>query len=282
MLSELFRLTRFEHALMLAFAVLIAEAITLGSLPPLEFYIILSLLVPMLSEMGSFALNDYFDAESDRANKKLDRPLVKGTISPVFAWNFSVACLGLSTILAFFINFYAFGIALAFNAFAVLYNWKLKDTPLFGNIYIAFTMAIPFIFGNYVISQQLSLLIMVLALLGFVAGLAREIIKSVQDMEGDFAARGARTLPVLIGRDASLAMAVLLYLVFLPLTYLPFILMGVPRPGAALIVIADALIVLVCIRIITEQDYRFARNMSLIAFFLGMVGILLASFPLPQ
>ncbi len=275
-LRELWRLTRFEHALMLALAVLIAETIILGRLPPAEYYIIFSLLVPIFSEMGSFALNDYFDIETDRLNKK-DRPLVKGTIAPSFALYLSVLCLVFSVLLAYMINSTAFVIALAFNLLAAAYNWKLKDLPLVGNVYIALTMAIPFIFGNFVVSVTLSPIAVVLALLGFVAGLAREIIKTVQDVEGDIKARGARTLPVLIGKTPSLILAAALYLLFIPLSAAPFVMGLEPGvPGLALVGIADGLIMAICIKL-AKNEFGFARNVSLVAFLLGMLGILIAS-----
>lgn len=276
-MMELFRLTRFEHALMLALAVLIAEMVVLGGLPPISLIIALSLLVPIFSETGSFALNDYLDIETDRLNKKKDRPLVKGSISPRFALYFSLASLAVSSALAFFINDIAFGIALAFNILAVIYNWKLKDLPLAGNAYIALTMAIPFIFGNAVVSQSLSPIILSLALMGFVAGLSREIIKTVQDVEGDVRARGSKTLPVIIGKGPSVALAILLYLLFIPLSALPFTL-GL-NPGiipAALIAAADLIIVAICLRT-AKRDFKFARNASLLAFLLGMIGILVAA-----
>jgi geranylgeranylglycerol-phosphate geranylgeranyltransferase len=275
-LRELYRLTRFEHALMLALAVLMAEAVASAGIPPISAVLVLSLLVPILSEMGSFALNDYFDVEADRRNGMKDRPLVSGKISRGFAKWFSCACLLLSVALAYLINMPAFIIALAFNALAVLYDWKLKDMPLAGNAYIALTMAIPFVFGNYVVSAVLSPLNLTLALLGFVAGLAREIIKSVQDVEGDVAARGSRTLPVVVGKKASLASAVALYLLFIILSALPFLMGLKPAPlPAALIIAADALILLICYRLATRSDLRFARNASLVAFVLGMLGFLL-------
>jgi geranylgeranylglycerol-phosphate geranylgeranyltransferase len=276
-LKELFRLTRFEHALMLAFAVLIAEIIVLGGIPPLGIVLIFSLLVPIFSEMGSFAMNDYFDIETDRLNKKTDRPLVKGTIAPKFALNFSVICLFLSAALAYSINTPAFVIAFLFNLLAVAYNWKLKDLPLVGNIYIALTMAIPFIFGNFAVSSELSPVTVVLASLGFVAGLAREIVKSVQDMEGDMKARGSKTLPVIIGKRPALWIAVILYLLFIPLSFAPFLL-GLPFTvlALALIGIADLLILFVC-HILMKKEFRKARNYSLAAFALGMAGLLLAT-----
>ncbi len=276
MIGELAKLTRIEHAFMLALAVLIAETILLGELPPPTLVIILSLLVPVFSEMGSFALNDYFDIETDKLNKK-DRPLVKGTLSPKFALNLSFITLVLSTVMAYFINLEVFIIAVVFNIVAVLYNWKLKDMPLVGNVYIAFTMAIPFIFGNFVISTSLSELALVLAGLGFVAGLAREIIKSVQDMEGDIKARGSRTLPVLIGKKKSVLVACGLYVSFIVLTIVPFSIgLVADILPASLVAIADVMILNICRRSLSG-DFRYARNMSLIAFLIGLLGLLIAA-----
>ncbi len=277
-IRELAKLTRFEHALMLAFAVLIAETVVLGSFPPLNLIIGLSLLVPVFSEMGAFAMNDYFDIETDRLNKRTDRPLVRGTISPGFALYFSIASLILSTVLAYFINTMAFIIVLAFNLLAISYNLKLKDIPIMGNIYIALTMAIPFIFGNYVVSQTLSLLAVVLALLAFIAGLAREIVKSVQDMKGDVKARSSKTLPVVIGRKPSLAVAVLLYLLFIPLSASPFLLgLRISMLPVFLVAMADVIILVTCYNILARQAFGFARNMSLVAFAVGMIGLFLAA-----
>jgi geranylgeranylglycerol-phosphate geranylgeranyltransferase len=275
-IKELFKLTRFEHAIMLAFAVLIAETIIFNGLPPFNMVLLLSLLVPLFSEMGSFALNDYFDIETDKVNKKKDRPLVNGSLTPQFALYFSMISLLGSILFAYFINQIAFLIALAFNLAAILYNWKLKDLPLIGNVYIALTMAIPFIFGNFVFSASLSIMAVVLAALGFVAGLAREIIKSVQDMEGDKKARKSKTLPIVIGKKPSLIIAIILYLAFVPLSILPFVL-GLKTDTAAivLVAIADMIVLVICYKV--AKDQKFARDMSLVAFLVGMVGLFLAS-----
>ncbi|MFH1785936.1 MAG: UbiA family prenyltransferase [Candidatus Micrarchaeota archaeon] len=275
-LKEFIKLTRFEHAIMLAFAVLIAETIVLGSLPLVSPIIILSLLVPIFSEMGSFALNDYFDIETDRLNKAKNRPLVDGTITKEFALYFSILSLIASVVFAYYINYIVFAIVILFNLFAILYNWKLKDLPLLGNVYIALTMAIPFIFGNFVVSNSLSLLAIILALLGFVAGLAREIIKSIQDMEGDRKARKSKTLPIVIGKQPALLIAAILYILFIPLSAAPF-LVGLTMsiiPGT-LIVIADIIILLICYKAINNK-LKFARDASLVSFLLGMSGLFLA------
>ncbi len=256
---------------MLAFAVFIAEIIALGKVPDFNLIIVFSLLVPIFSEMGSFALNDYFDIESDRTNKK-NGPLVTGAIKPKTAFAFSIICIVISIILAYFISQIIFLITLIFNILAIAYNVKLKDLPLVGNLYIATTMAIPFIFGNLVISE-IKATIIVLALLGFIAGLAREIIKSVQDMEGDRKARASRTLPIVIGEKAALIVAVILDLIFIPLSFIPLIGVASIFPWI-LVGIANLLIVVICYKLITKKDFKFARNISLVVFVLGMIGIL--------
>jgi geranylgeranylglycerol-phosphate geranylgeranyltransferase len=279
-IPEFLKLTRFEHAVMLAIAVLIGETIALGGIPPLSPIIILSLLVPVFSEMASFSLNDYLDVESDRINKKMT-PLVRGAISKNFAFGFGWFALVLSTVFAYFINMPAFVIALVFNILAVAYNYKLKDLPLVGNIYIGLTMAIPFIFGNFVVSPQLNSTLLVLALLGFLSGLAREIIKSVQDMEGDRKARKSKTLPIIIGARNSILIAAFIYVIFIPLTFAPFVLFNLKlsMPAIAVISLADLGIIYIIISIARKDDAKTlkqARNVSLMALFLGLIGYLIA------
>ncbi len=285
-ISEFLKLVRFEHAIMLAIAVFIGESVVGGAIPKASAAIILSLLVPVFSEMASFALNDYLDIESDRINKKTERPLVRGTISPKFAFWFSWACFAISTVMAFFINWHAFAIAVIFNALAVIYNYKLKDIALAGNVYIALTMAIPFIFGNFVISAQLTKMSLILAMIGFISGLAREIVKSAQDMEGDLRARKASTLPILIGRKNALLFAIIFYIMFLPLSYLPFLNgLNLKAVSGAIVLLADfgiAYNTILVYKALDEPDktvrsyLKKARNITLLALFLGLVGYLTA------
>lgn len=279
-LKEFMKLTRFEHAVLLALAVLIGETVTLGSFPSFSIVILLSLLVPVFSEMASFSLNDYFDIETDKINNR-KRPLVTGTLSPKFAVYFSFAAFILSTVFAFFINTAAFVIALAFNIAAILYNWKLKDLPLLGNIYIGLSMAIPFIFGNFVVQPFLSNIALTLAILAFIAGTAREIVKSVQDMEGDKKARRSKTLPVVIGEKSSILLASFLYVLFIPLSFAPFY-FGLPANEAAILLIAladGALlgIITALLKNPSKNIYKKARNYTLVIFAIGMLAILYAS-----
>ncbi|HIH23146.1 TPA: UbiA family prenyltransferase [Candidatus Micrarchaeota archaeon] len=282
-ISAFLRLTRFEHAIMLAIAVLIGEIIAGGSIPLFSFVILLSLLVPIFSEMGSFALNDYLDVESDRINKRTDRPLVSGEIKPNFALYFSILSIAASVILSYFINIYAFGIALVFNALAIAYNYKLKDLPLAGNVYIGLTMAIPFLFGSVVVrnSADFDPTILSIFAIAFIAGVAREIIKSVEDMEGDKKARKSNTLPILIGEQNARRLASLLYLVFVPLAFAPFYFgLKINIVPLAFVAIADLGVLYLAYIIFTGWSspvLKKARNLSLLFLFIGLIGLLLAA-----
>ena len=277
-LVEILKLVRFEHAIMLAFAVLIAETVVLGSFPALSTVLLLSLLVPVLSEMGAFALNDYLDVESDRLNKKTDRPLVSGTISPKFALWIAIICTILSIVFAYPINMSVFVIAIIFALLSIAYNARLKDLPLVGNIYIGLSMAIPFIFGNYVVSPVLSPLALSLAFLAFLAGVAREIIKSAQDMAGDKEARKSTTLPLVIGEKPAVNLAIFLYFVFVASCFLPsYFGLKFSFTSSLFVIIGALSIIYVCYRLFISLDYRSARKLSLLAFGLGMSGFFLAA-----
>lgn len=282
-LSAFLRLTRFEHAIMLAIAVFIGEAIVSHAIPPFSFVLVLSLLVPIFSEMGSFSLNDYLDVESDRINKRNDRPLVTREISPVFALYFSVLSILISILLSYSINLYAFVIALIFNILAIAYNYKLKDLPLVGNIYIGLSMAIPFLFGSVVMLNSFIFdpVILSLFLISFVAGVAREIIKSVEDMEGDKKARKSKTFPILIGEKNARIVASILYLIFIPLAFAPFY-FGLKQTNLALLLVgvADLGILYIIYLVLsdgTQKTLKRARSLSLFCLFLGLAGLLVAA-----
>lgn len=280
-INEFLKLTRFEHAIMYALAVLIAETIALGSVPPLtDPIIILSLIIPILIEMAAFSLNDYLDIETDKINNRMG-PLVRGTISPKFALYFSFTGFILATVLAFFINPVVFIVVLLFNILAILYNWKLKDMPLVGNIFIGLSMAIPFLLGNLVVYPWLLPVPVILAILAFVAGVAREIIKSAEDMKGDVKARRSKTLPVVIGEKPAVIIACILYVIFIPLTFAPFF-MGLELNLVSLILIvaADGIllgIIVALLKIPSPKVYKQARKLTLAVFTAGMLAILIAS-----
>jgi len=280
-LKEYLKLVRIEHAFMLSFAVLVAETIASGRFPSLTLPVLVSLLVPFFIEMGAFAENDYIDIKTDVANRKHDRPLVKGTIRPHNALRLAYACYAIGVLLALFINLTCFGIALVFALLSSAYNRKLKDLPVLGNLYIACTMAIPPIFGNFVIYPTLHPIPVVLAMLGFLSGFGREIVKSIQDMEGDRLARRSETLPLLIGKKYAALIAAFVFVDFVFFSILPFY-FGL-KPGTvpvSLVLAADLSFFYMALRLQSNQSPRFleqCRKLSFVAMAVGLAGIFLAA-----
>lgn len=278
-ISPYIRLFRIEHALMLAVAVLLSEllvgkALSI-SLPPISI-VVLSLLVPVFVEMGSFALNDYLDVKADRANRRRDRPIVAGEISPQSALGLAALCYAIGILACIPLPREASMVALVFIFLSVLYNWQLKRLPLIGNLYIAASMAIPFIFGNIVVSPHIMPSIILITMVAFLSGVGREILKSAEDLEGDVKHRGASTLPAVIGIRNSSYIGAVCYLISAPLSFAPF-LFGLPQNILSLGLVgvsALAFLFLACKAATdhTKAGLESSRKSSLAALAAGLAG----------
>ncbi|MGC8662622.1 MAG: UbiA family prenyltransferase [Candidatus Micrarchaeia archaeon] len=274
------KLTRIEHSIMLIVAVLAAEIIAKGlpSYPVLA----LSIITPIFISMASFAINDYFDIEVDKANGKKNRPLVNGSLKPKDAVAVTVASLAIGFGASYFINIYCFAIAIAFGLLAVLYAYMLKEKLLVGNMYVAFSMAIPFVFGNYVVSNTFGISIILISTLIFFSGLAREIQGTIRDLKGDMLARNAKTLPKVIGITKSAIISLVFYLLSIAISLYLFVAVEPFRYNIAyitLISITDIILVYIGIGYIRKRDgkfYALARNASLAAMSLALFAILIA------
>ena len=80
-----------------------------------------------------------------------------------------------------------------------LYAYKLKATPLIGNLAVGFMTGFGFVFGGFTINNPSIIMTSIfLGFFAFVMTTAREIVKDIEDIEGD-KADGAKTLPIMIG-----------------------------------------------------------------------------------
>ncbi len=280
-LGAFFRLTRIEHSLMLVVAVLAAELIA-GGLPG-HLTLALSLITPIFISMASFAINDYFDVASDRANGRFDRPIVSGEISKGSALVISVVCLVIGIGASAFINFYAFMIAWVFGLLAMLYSYRLKDTLLLGNAYIAFSMAIPFLFGNFVVTTTLLPGIVAIFFIVFLSGLAREIQGMIRDYRGDQKARKSRNLVHYTRKERAAQIAFILYLEAILISIFLFFFIEPFRFNLTYLVpiaIADGMIAYIAVRCLFDErnaTYRLAKNVSLAAMGIALLGYLISA-----
>ncbi|MCK4903020.1 MAG: UbiA family prenyltransferase, partial [Thermoplasmatales archaeon] len=204
-IKAIWELMRLEHGVMIAIAILIGSLIALKGegLPPFDKFI-LTFFTALFLEASTFALNDYCDLEIDKKNKREDRPLVRGDLSPNSALYLFFIFFPLGIICSYLVNLSCFIIALITALLAILYDIKMKKIKLLGNFYIAYVMAIPFIFGGAAVVAkdtlffEISPAIYIVALIAFLAGSGREIMKDVMDFEGD-KEKGVKSFPKYIG-----------------------------------------------------------------------------------
>ncbi len=166
----------------------------------------------------SMVVNDVFDVRVDLLNRRM-RPLVRGDVGVRGAWAFALSLLALGLASSALTGPPTLAIAALFAALAFLYSARLKREGLAGNIVVALSMAIPFLYGG-LIGGINYLLVFVMFSTSFLTGLSREILKAIADVSGD-AASGIRSLPVVVGVEASAALSAALIALAVPIAYLP-------------------------------------------------------------
>ena len=175
-------------------------------------------------------INDIYDIDTDLINKP-EKVIVSKSISETKAFNLFLAL----TIIGVCIGFYlsnlidktGFSALFIFtSALLYVYTTSLKQTLLIGNIVVSVLVALSIIIvGLFDLipaitseNQQTQLTIFKIlinyALFAFMINLLREIIKDIEDFEGDTKAN-MRTLPIVIGKNK--AKTVLFVLSFIPL-----------------------------------------------------------------
>lgn len=275
-LKAYWQLTRLGHGFMLGFAVLIGAVIA-GSISSLTL-LLLGFFTAIFIEAGTFSLNDYYDIEVDRANKRFDRPLVRGDINPKTAFILGVLTVIIGIICSAFINSWCFSIALITALFGIFYDIRLKESGIFGNIYIAFTMSIPFVFGG-LIFQKSVLVLIVLSLITFLAGLGREIMKGIIDVEGD-ALRDVKTIARIYGVKRAGMVSIIFYLTAVLLSPLPYIFnLGGFRnyQYLAFVCLADIAFIYTCLKLYGSEDrdvINGLRRTTIVAMLFGLVAFL--------
>ena len=228
--------------------------------------IILAMITVFFETAAGNVINDYFDYNIDLINKP-ERPIPSGRISLKNGKNYAYFLFLAGTICGFLIsyltnNWIPFIIVLIADVILYLYAYKLKTTPLIGNLAVGFMTGFGFVFGGFTINNpDIVMTSIILGFFAFVMTTAREIIKDIEDVEGD-KKDGAKTLPIMIGKKTPAILAAILIIVdcaLCPLLYIYHI-FGV----LYLVIIAIAVILFIYsgILILKSQDEATAHKSS--------------------
>ena len=228
--------------------------------------IVLAMITVFFETAAGNVINDYFDYNIDLINKP-ERPIPSGRISLENGKRYAYLLFAAGTVCGFLIsyltaNWIPFIIVLIADVVLYLYAYKLKATPLIGNLAVGFMTGFGFVFGGFTINNPSIVMTSIfLGFFAFVMTTAREIIKDIEDIEGD-RKDGARTLPILIGKKKPAILATILIIIdcaLCPLLYIYHI-FGV----LYLVIIAVAVIIFIysAILIMKSQEEPVAHKSS--------------------
>ncbi len=238
------RLFRPLNLLTGAFAVYVSSAIlrSLYQTSELTF----AILTVVGYNAAANSLNDFIDFKIDQVNRP-GRPLTAGLVKRNTALIFSVLLFIGGSVTALFLSKLAAMIAiLIVLPLIISYNLKLKQLPLVGNIVIALILGLTFIFSGAVFGNIKPMIIP--CFLAFGLTLVRELVKDIEDMEGDRQS-GLITFPIIAGFNRAGKLTALFAVIIgvgalapymmgiYSFWYLVFLVLGVETPLVTLVVL---------------------------------------------
>ncbi|HET6227041.1 MAG TPA: geranylgeranylglycerol-phosphate geranylgeranyltransferase [Bacteroidia bacterium] len=260
-----------------------------------NFQFFLLVLSTVMIAAAGYIINDYFDVVIDKVNKP-ERLVIDKGVKRRVAMGAHVVINILAVLIAFYVSYQAGSMKLVI--FHILcaaglwfYSTNFKRQFLIGNILISlFTSLVPFIVGIYELMpvqkiyaemiDETSLneewrFVIGISFFAFITTLIREIIKDMEDVEGD-ERYGCKTMPIVIGMRATRNITIVLALITMTfLVYFQTIkwstgnLVGSLYIGIGLQVPFIYLIY----RIITakeKKDYGVAGNVAKLIMLLGV------------
>ena len=272
--------------------VFLGAILTLEGIPTGDNLKITTLLaLSVYSFMASWnALNDYLDLEIDKINRP-DRPLPSGRISKSSAFTAII----LTCVISFFSLFLAGQIANEMTdnfedwyptifiwiiALTLLVNYEddrillgLKNRGLPGNLAISISVGLVVLFGAAGLFDPLNERAVSLFFIGTLYNLSREIIKDVEDMEGD---EGRNTYAMRAGAENARLASWVILLITLVALLAPFAL-GI-FDLIHMIFIAPGLFTLMSVKkhIYLAEDTAASRLIKT-SMTLTMIGLILAA-----
>ncbi len=219
-------------------------------------------------------LNDITDRSVD-AEAHPTRPLPSGRISVPQAQTFAALLIGFGLFEAMVAAGWPTLLFAVVNAFILgAYEMRLKAVVLWGNVVVALLVASAFAFGAVASGAPVDSWgpLWALMAMAFLANLAREVLKDVQDVEADRAVRN--TLPMVTGTATPMLLAFFLVNVAVALSawswwnasWPPF--WGIALLAADVVLMGSVAFAWVDCRL-AQQGLKLGMLLALVAFGLG-------------
>ena len=222
------------------------------------------------------SINDYFDLEIDTTNKPT-RPIPRGDATRNEARVEWLVLSVVAILLGCFLNVYALGIVVFAVAMLYWYSAFFKRTAVIGNLVVGTMTGMAFIYGAVVVGNFNKA--MMPALFAFLINVAREVIKDIEDVEGDRKEK-AMTLPVRYGITPSLVFASIVNVLLIAATIAAYQLKLYNVTYLYLVLFVDLLLLGVTIMMWSDQSPSTMNRLSnglKVCMVVGLLAIFLGS-----
>ena len=225
------------------------------------------------------AINDFCDYRIDVINKPL-RPIPAGCIQRQHALVFSLILLLIGLLLGVLTgSMYAIIIVFIVSITLFFYAIWLKKTPLIGNIVIGILTGVTFVAGGVTVRSIKETIVP--ATFAFLFTTAREIIKDIEDIEGDVA-QGAGTIAVRWGEHVAVVIASAFMLTLIFFSFIPYLL-GIYSWLYLMVVVVGVDLVLVFLlvqlwRDVSKESCARIQQWMKLDIFVGLFAVYLGSF----
>jgi geranylgeranylglycerol-phosphate geranylgeranyltransferase len=213
----------------------------------------------------SMSVNDIYDVEVDSVNRP-ERPIPSRRVSTQAAFRLSLLVLvaGIATSVLTLSPF-AVGIATLYAFLSWLYNSRAKQTGLPGNLIVASSLAIPFIYGGVVSEGSLTRsLLLMMAFTSFFAGVGREVVKAMADVEGD-AKRGISSVARSKGLRSAASVGAAFFILAVVTSWVPLVLGLANNFYAYGVIVPDLIFAYLAASILVKHDPANARRVKGVA-----------------
>ena len=181
--------------------------------------VFLAAITASLTMSAGNIINDIYDLNGDKINHPL-RPLPSGVISLKAALIYYFILLAVSLLLSLFISNLNFAVNLISVLMLYLYSYKLKRVALGGNLTVSLLTGLAFIYGGVTVNNIYNSIIP--ALFAFLINLIREIVKDMEDAEGDIR-EGIISFPSKYGAKTAKNTIITLSMLLILFTLFPYI-----------------------------------------------------------
>ncbi|WP_338600583.1 UbiA family prenyltransferase [Sulfolobus tengchongensis] len=240
--------------------------------------LLLSALVVGLIAAGGYVINDVYDVEIDKINKPY-RPIPSGSISINQARTLAIILFAVGVLASIWLNVFAIIVALLTVIGLVYYAKELKRTGLYGNLLVATTTALSIFYGGLAFfSDDWLSRIAIPTFYSFFLTLTREIVKGIEDYNGDLA-NNVRTLATTLGINKSWKIVKALLALLLIVSPIPFFIGFNFIYIVILIVAFIPFTILSIVQKNTIEGASKARSYLKISAIAGIIAFLLGSLP---